>query len=252
MSRGVQQPLEVVRIIKRSTQGVTQPFLCEVSDGRLFWAKGNLAGKLALCSEWIAGSLAQAIGLPIPPFAQLSVADDLIAQSLIDSVADLGSGLVFGSQDIGDAQEFGIEDARRVMRQDPETAMLTLLFDWWVQNGDRILGDKGGNPNILISMSDQRMYIIDHNVAFAETWHTPTFFENHVFAAIRKEIDRPKLLALRDRLRQTHDCVDAFWAEMPGFWRFLDRDKTLPIKLTTDRIYSTLNRLETEWEEVWV
>ena len=251
MSNGSQQPLEVVRIIRRSAQGVTLPFLCEVSDGRLFWAKGNLAGKRALCCEWLAGSLARAVGLPIPPFAQLSVSDELIAQSLIDSAADLGSGLVFGSHDIGDAQELGIEDARRVMRQDPETAVLTLAFDWWIQNGDRILGDRGGNPNILISMSDQRMHIIDHNVAFDDSWHALRFFEDHVFAAIRKEIGPPKLLALRDRLRQVRGHVDSFWAEIPDSWRFLDRDGTLRVELTMDRVYTVLDRLETEWEEVW-
>lgn len=246
------QPLEVVRIIRRSTQGVTRPFLCEVADGRLFWAKGNMAGKRALCSEWLAGSLAQKIGLPIPPFSQLNVSDDFIGQSLIDSAADLGSGLVFGSQDVSDVQEFGIEDARRVMRQDPETAMLTLLFDWWIQNGDRILGDLGGNPNILINMFDQQMHIIDHNVAFDDSWNAPRFFENHVFGAIRKDFNRAKLLALRDRLRQGRDCIDAFWTEIPDSWRFLDRDETLPVELTTDNVYTILNRLETEWEEVWL
>ena len=45
-------------------QGVTRPFRCRGENGKWYWVKGNYAGKVALCSEWIAGRLAQAFGLP--------------------------------------------------------------------------------------------------------------------------------------------------------------------------------------------
>lgn len=245
-------PLEVVRIVRRSEQGVTKPFLCEVADGRLFWAKGNNAGRCALCCEWIAGSLAQAVGLPIPPFSQLTVARDLISQSLFDSAEDLGHGLVFGSHDIGDAQEFGVEDARRIMRQDPDTALLVLMFDWWIQNEDRTLGDKGGNPNILVGLADQSMKIIDHNIAFDDSWSSSAFFANHVFANIRMGVTQPKLLATRDKLRESRGLIDTLWDEVPNSWRFIDRDAASPVGLTRERICCILDRVENEWEGTWL
>jgi hypothetical protein len=250
------QHLEVVRIVRRSEQGVTRPFLCEVADGRLFWAKGHYAGRRALCCEWIAGSLAQAVGLPIPPFAQLLVSEEMIRHSLFDSAEDLGHGLVFGSHDVEDAQEFGVEDARRVMRQAPDTALLVLMFDWWIQNEDRTLGDKGGNPNLLVSMADQSMKIIDHNIAFDDSWSPSAFFANHVFAASRTASDRPKLLAAREKLRGVRGHLDKLWDEVPDSWRFVDHEAESPMEspmgLTRERVSCILDRAQSEWEGTWL
>ena len=58
--------ITIMEIKRRSEQGVTRPFLCRGDDGRWYWVKGNGAGKLALCREWIAGRIAQLMGLPIP------------------------------------------------------------------------------------------------------------------------------------------------------------------------------------------
>lgn len=252
MNSAGQQPLEVVRIIRRSHQGVTLPFLCEVADGRRFWAKGKAAGKRALCCEWLAGSLAQALDLPIPYFAPLNVSAELIAQSMMPSVADLGGGIVFGSEHIQETQELGIEDAYRIMRQDSAAALRTLVFDWWVQNADRSLGALGGNPNLLIGLSDQRLHLIDHNLAFDDTWLASAFFEQHVFAAVRNQNHPEQVQALRERLREVRGQVDAYWAAMPEGWLFLDDEKTLPVELTPERLYAALDRVETEWEGTWL
>ena len=68
---------------------------------------------------------------------------------------------------------------------------------------------------------------------------------------IRKEINQPMLLALRDKLRQTIGCVEVFWAELPDSW-VLDHGEMLPAELTKARVYSVLNRLDDEWDGVWL
>ena len=49
----------IVEVKRRSRQGVTRPFYCRGDDDRWYWAKGNFAGKAALCYEWLAGRVAQ-------------------------------------------------------------------------------------------------------------------------------------------------------------------------------------------------
>lgn len=70
--------ITIVEIKRRAEQGVTRPFLCRGDDERWYWVKGNGAGRLALCREWIAGRIAQLMDLPIPPFEQVYVPHEII------------------------------------------------------------------------------------------------------------------------------------------------------------------------------
>ena len=247
----MQQPVEVVRIIRRSTQGVTNPFLCEGADGTRYWAKGNNAGKRALCCEWLAGCLAQKIGLPLPSFAVLRVPKEILDNCMGQSFAELGSGLVFGSCHIDGAQEIGFEDAMTVMRKQPELADQTLVFDWWIRNEDRTLGEKGGNPNILIRVNDRQMHIIDHNIAFDRKWDEGRFFAGHVFSSRRNTLVPNWLLAFRDTLRQGYTEIEDIWAEMPDDWKYHDSELTLPVDISIEEVRGILDRVETEWDGVW-
>ena len=40
----------ITEVIGRSSQGITRPFLCRADDGRLYYVKGNGAGRRALIS----------------------------------------------------------------------------------------------------------------------------------------------------------------------------------------------------------
>jgi len=180
----------------------------------------------------------------------LFVPRQLVEQSLIESVRELGEGIVFGSQDVGDVQEFGVKDASSVLRHDAELATRTLLFDWWIQNGDRSLGEKGGNPNILVSMSDGNMRIIDHNIAFDRTWNAAQFFDQHVFANVRRVVAHEHLLAIREEMRQVRKEVSGFYSQIPDSWH-LDADHAANVDLTDDEVCGILNRVETEWDATW-
>jgi len=61
-----------------------------------------------------------------------------------------------------------------------------LIFDWWVMNPDRILTKAGGNPNLLWSLSQNQLHVIDHNLSLAPHKMPATFLEfaeDHVFGA---------------------------------------------------------------------
>src|SRR6266853_1328908 len=92
--------IRITEVITRSTQGITRPFLCRGDDDLLYYVKGNFAGRKALCAEWIAGRIGQRLGLPIPPFANVSIPDEIILYSAREDIRDLGAGIGFGSQKI--------------------------------------------------------------------------------------------------------------------------------------------------------
>ena len=62
-------PIEIIEVIRRSTQGVTEPFICRGDNGKIYFVKGKGAGRRSLVAEWIAGHLAIALGIPIAPFS---------------------------------------------------------------------------------------------------------------------------------------------------------------------------------------
>lgn len=41
-----------------------------------------------------------------------------------------------------------------------------LVFDWWIHNGDRLLTERGSNPNLFWNPASRELIVIDHNQAF--------------------------------------------------------------------------------------
>ena len=246
-----QEPLEVLRIIRRSTQGVNLPFFCAASDGREYWVKGAGLGSRALCCEWIAGTLAQRLGLPVPPFVLLAVSQEAIDGSLISDVHQLGAGIAFGSENVEGVQELGIMDVKYAIRHELDVARMTLLFDWWVKNGDRTLGEKGGNPNLLVETGVQSIRVIDHNLAFDRDWDGEAFFSDHVFGQLKGRIDAEWMLAARSKMCETLDGLDEIWGQLPEQWLFLDRAMSVPTDFSVQEVKQVLQRVQTEWKEQW-
>ena len=44
--------IQIVEIIGRSIQGITNPFICKCEDGQIYFVKGNGAGKQSLIAEY--------------------------------------------------------------------------------------------------------------------------------------------------------------------------------------------------------
>jgi hypothetical protein len=202
-----------------------------------------------LCCEWIAGRLAQKAGLPIPPFAALIVPEEFIGSSPMPEIHDLGQGPVFGSQDVSPVQELNWVDINKV---EVQLRRRILLFDWWVQNSDRTLGIRGGNPNMLWEAGKKKPWIIDHNLAFDESFDLKSFFSAHVFSHDIKDAPAGDLLAIRDTMRSLLVDVEQIYLEIPEQWRYFDAEFSDPISFSLETVQSIISRLETDFEKDWI
>ena len=228
----------LVEIRNRAEQGLTHPFYCKGDDHKWYWVKGNLAGKQALCCEWLAGRIGKALGLPIPPFAQVMITENTIEYSAMEGIAELGSGWCFGSQHVETADEFSVANIASV---DQNLRNMILAFDWWIQNGDRILGPQGGNVNLLWTASDAKVHVIDHNVSFNNEFDIKAFKSDHVFSADLLNLRSSFALDIEGHMRDIVTRLQEFWEELPEKWI---EDATLSPGFSFDRVKAMLDRFQ--------
>ena len=238
--------LQVTEIMRRLDQGMTRPFLVRADDGDLYVAKGRETTERGLIAEWICAHLAQQLGLPIPAFRLLQVPRELVS-ALGPEVAALGHGAVFGSLQQSGVQEFAVTQLQRV---DAEQRRRLLAFDWWVENADRSLSPHGGNPNLLWNAAQNKLLVIDHNLAFDADFDEASFFETHVFGQeaatlFNDLVCRAETSALLDAALS---CFDAAVQAIPPEWRWLDaKERTLPVQIDFEAIKRRLS-LRTQLE----
>lgn len=206
--------IQLIEIIRRSEQGVTRPFVCRGDDGSLYYVKGAGAGWKALIAEWVAGSLARHLQLPVPPIAIAEVPGALVRGSVNEDIGDLGEGPVFASRAVPMAEELRYEHVHRVPL---DQQAWTLLFDCWVINGDRTLSEQGGNPNVLWTPGDGRMHLIDHNLAF-ENDPLPELKSHHVFSAAHSAWAKTFQADATQRMRAAMAELPAIWGSLPEEW----------------------------------
>jgi len=118
---------------------------------------------------------------------------------------------------------------------DDELRADILLFDYWVQNGDRILEPCGGNPNLLWHAVPENVVMIDHNGAFEDNFSQIEFFKTHIFresSAVWGESFRQnrqqKILEILGKLPDTCALLPEAWYaddELTGFSAELARMK---------------------------
>ena len=139
--------VEIVEVIRRADQGMTRPFICRGDDNEIYFVKGVGAGRRSLICEWIAGSLGLALGLPLAPFEIVEVPEELIefGTGLDLDLSELGHGPAFGSRrrEVMELTASAVPEVPEPLQQD------VLAFDWWIRNGDRLLTERGGNPNLF-------------------------------------------------------------------------------------------------------
>lgn len=210
--------VQIVDILRRSENGMTRPFICRGDDDNTYFVKGKAAGRRSLIAELVCGRLAQSFGLPVAPFEIVTIDDRLISLSHLSDIADLGSGLAFGSRGVPQAQELQfnkISDLDLTLRND------ILVFDWWVRNSDRCMTSKGGNPNLVWDTLKDCLVVIDHNLAFEEDFNKKSFSETHVFSdsigtlfgdLVERDRYESRLFGLLDQLDFVLDSIpDAWW-----------------------------------------
>lgn len=238
--------LQVIEIVRRLDQGMTRPFLVRAEDEALYVAKGRETTQRGLITEWICAHLAQKLGLTIPTFSLLSVPQEL-ALALGSHANALGHGIVFGSKQELSVQEFAVTQLKQVPA---DQRRLLLAFDWWVENADRSLSPHGGNPNLLWKAYENRLVVIDHNVAFELNFDEKAFFDTHVFrddasCVFEDMVCKAEISAV---LEAALTCFDAAVQSLPQQWLWLDgSDKTVPVQVDLNEIKRRLS-LRTQLE----
>lgn len=235
----------VVEVLGRAEQGRTQPYLCRCDDGGTYYLKGRSANRRGLVSELICASLAESLALPVAPWAIAVVPQEFIEESKLSKVApdlaDLGSGPVFASEVVR-ATEFSLSLTEKV----PElTAQEIVVFDWWVQNEDRSLSEKGGNVNLLWRLGDPGgVVLIDHNLAFDPDFDRARFLSTHVFGAAFRQVagDFVRRDTLAEKLVATLSQWTAICATIPKEWGYIDEEQTLASNIDSGALHETLSR----------
>lgn len=235
--------IEIVEIMGRSEQGVTKPFICRGDDDLVYFVKGRGAGRRGLICEWIAGQLGRRLGLPIAPFEIVEVPQELLSIAMRDDLAELGAGKAFGSRKVSVVEL----SATHVDYVPLDTQRDVLAFDWWVRNGDRSLGESGGNPNLFWDVEGEGLVVIDHNQAFDPTFSPEDFVGLHVFRG-----EWPALLGdwiVQQRYAERFMAALSDWGAIcntvPPEWWFVDAELTVPTDFDVQAALQMLMRYQT-------
>lgn len=154
--------INIIEIQQKMMQGKTEPWLCLADDNNKYVVKRASALFDGCIYEWLAASLGQRLGLPIPDFALVEIDESLIEFDA-DLLLGLGAGTAFGSHFKNNLQEVNVELIRR---SDLQILKDLFMFDYWIQNGDRTLTTNGGNPNLYYNLASDSLVVFDHNLAF--------------------------------------------------------------------------------------
>lgn len=239
------ESITAVEIIRQSHQGFSiKPFLVRGDDGRTYFVKGHAkAGGPALISEMLGAELGLRMGLPIPPWSLMHIPEELIAFSAIPNVDDLRGGVAFASRAVENASDFNLSNINATpigLRRK------ILLFDWWIRNEDRCLGQHGGNVNLILD-SHGDLNVIDHNLAFDRAFDPVAFMEGHVFRDCRPFF---RDLVVRQEHMQILGGIAASWGTitdlLPEDWLYRDADH---IDQTEPTVAERLEMLEVFKEE---
>lgn len=167
-------------------------------------------------------------------------------------LVDLGAGAAFASrkvlgQELAVAQ---VTDIKVDVRRD------VLVFDWWVRNADRCLTVPGGNVNLLwqpiglirddddARVGSGQLAVIDHNLAFDDTFSAKDFCQTHVFAGDIAETFSDFVLRAeyQSRLSVALAGLEATWNNVPADWHFVDVEQTIPTEYAKADIWALLHR----------
>ena len=179
--------LEIIEVKKRFDKGITKPFLCKCCDGKLYVVKttGTLTKK-EIIAEYVCARLAVALNLPIPPCKIVYIPyeiENLLQEEWKD---DMNEGYAFASEFISDAS---IATYRQAHNCSIEIQKKIYIFDRLIQNSDRTCTKENvGNINLLYSISEKKVFIIDHNLAFMKKLCANEFLD-HVYAPHSQELD---------------------------------------------------------------
>lgn len=211
-------PIDIIAIEGRTEQsnGVSRPFRCIGEDDAEYFVKLKNVGWNQLVKEWIAGRLAQEMGLAAAEIAQVRIPRELVAGNA-ELEIELGHGLAFGSRRVEPAERLAL--AFVPDDSDGELSRI-LLFDRWIRNSDRALTETGGNPNLLWQLDPGRVVLFDHDNAFDENFEPDHFWQYHALRAHRSAWEPARRQEMTAWLAAGASFLDRLWDELPEEWLY--------------------------------
>lgn len=211
--------IQIQQIIRQSEVGVTQPFLCIAKNGITYLVK-SLAGMppRELVYEWVCAKLAISFGLPCPEPCIMCDFGMLYQLGRYGSW-QYNSDYAFASPIVEGAMELNYAQAEKLAE---DFKCRLFVFDYWVQNHDRVLSNKGGRINLLFDGLHEAPVVIDHNQAMDPLFDAKKFSREHVFGydnrpsfgldlVHREEMEHLMAVSLAE--------LDNIVAAMPEEWR---------------------------------
>lgn len=213
---------QIISILRRSKQGVSQPFLCQDETGTNWWCKGQLSGTQSQRYEWICAHLARLLALPVPDFDIMEVPvalSDLWQRAHPEFNGQFvlpSNPYVFASRCVPACRDLSATSPF-LDRGDRNLQARIFVFDRFIRNTDRT----DGNSNVLVDIVDESaIHVIDHNGAFDPAFDETAFRTGHVFREAFRELpaeERSQLVGDAFQSLATFD-LDSVWNEMPGPW----------------------------------
>lgn len=126
-----------------------------------------------------------------------------------------------------------------------------LAFDWWIRNGDRTLSANGGNPNLFWNVEQAQLVVLDHNLAFDDSFSSGDFLALHAFRSQSRYLfeDWVCQMELCGAFMLAMQHWDAICDAIPQEWMFVDPERTIPVNFEFDALRARL--LDCEKDAFW-
>lgn len=239
-------------IQERTNMGMTRPFICRADNDQWLIVKTKAMMSMPqLLAETVGSALAIQIGLPCPEFCFVEISKEINEYSLPDWRSDLPTGYAFASKYIEHAKIAKTIQAKNFSYFPENLQKLLYMFDRWILNSDRTASSKGtGNINLLFDEDQQKIFVIDHNLAFDEN----ATFDEHLFAPQNREwkLDWIDQQIFHQKAIDILKNFDHIYELIPNDWYPLDEAEFDKINNYINQIKNLLNRITQEnyWNNI--
>ena len=234
---------KVIFIRERTKMGVTRPFICQTEAGKWVIIKTLAMMPLSqLLAEMFGSILAREIGLPCPEVSFVEVTPESSNYVSAEWRNDLPVSTAFASKFMKNAKIAKTTQAMNINYLDETNQKLLYMFDRWILNSDRTASTMGtGNINLLFDEQQQKILVIDHNLAFDET----ALFNEHIFSPKNRSwhldwVDQDTFS------KKAIDILSKFndiYQSIPDNWFPIDDEEHQKMDAEINRIKAILSRI---------
>lgn len=217
---------------------MTKPIICSDAMGIKYIAKFYPPMTAdGMVKEWFGAKLAQSFGLPVPEF-DVGFLNNMLSREYSFIESPPTEELVFLSKQVMNTTDFVLSCKQQVPTSLQEAIWVFDYWmhnhDYWMHNHDRNLNEQGGNVNLLWSLDQNEVKVIDHNLIWA---FDESYASSHVFDSVSSCVknDMIKRLDFEHRMKQALQSWSEILSSCPDEWLAIE---TLQLDLTA--IYAKL------------